>query len=94
MAKGRLLSSSQSKQNGLDLTSPGKRNESGEMKIVKSKMLDSAVSYFMYENALSFHVADLQSMLRPLTCTQQLEGGAARATAHFSGRMHTLPHSR
>ncbi len=34
---------------------------SGEMKIVKSQMLDSAVSNFMYENVLSFHVADMQS---------------------------------
>jgi hypothetical protein len=36
----------------------------GEMKIVKSKMLDSAVSNFMSENALSFHVADMQSLAR------------------------------
>ncbi len=35
---------------------------SGEMKIVKSKMLGSAVSNFMNENALSFHVADMQSL--------------------------------
>ena len=63
------------------------------MKIVKSKMIDSAVSYFIYDNALSFHVADMKSMLRPLTSTQQLEGGAARATlatAHFSSRVHIV----
>jgi hypothetical protein len=56
------------------------------MKIVKSKMLDSAVPNFMYENALSFHVADMQS----LACTQQLDGGSARATAHASYRVHTV----
>ncbi len=68
IAKGQLLSSPQSKRYILNmtlltsLTSPGNRTVSGEMNIVKSKRLDSAVSNFMYENALSFHVADMQNL--------------------------------
>ena len=61
MAKERQLSSSQAKQTGLDLTSPGKRTVTGEMKIVESKMLDTTIANFFYENALSFNVADSQS---------------------------------
>jgi hypothetical protein len=30
------------------------------MKIVESKTLDSTIANFIYENALSFHVADTQ----------------------------------
>ena len=61
MAKERQLSFSQAKQTVLDLTSPGKRTVTGEMKIVESKMLDSSIANFFYENALSFNVADSQS---------------------------------
>jgi hypothetical protein len=61
MTKERQLSSSQAKQSVLDLTSPGKRTVTGEMKIVESKTLDSTIANFIYENALSFHVADTQS---------------------------------
>jgi len=61
MAKERLHSSSKAKQSVLELTSPAKRTVSGEMKIVESKTLDSTIANFIYENALSFHVADTQS---------------------------------
>ncbi len=51
MAKERQLSSSQAKQTFLDsLTSSGKRTVTGEMKIVESKMLDSSIANFFYEN--------------------------------------------
>ena len=90
MAKERMLSSSQAKQSVLDLTSPEKRTVTGQMKIVESKMLDSIIANFIYENTLSFHVADTQSFpycryaarrrrraaaALPLTCTRR--GGAA-----------------
>jgi hypothetical protein len=42
--------SSQAKQTFLDLTSPGKRTVTGEMKIVESEMLDSSIANFFYEN--------------------------------------------
>ena len=50
MAKERQLSSSQAKQTFLDLTSPGKRTVTDEMKIVESEMLDSSIANFFYEN--------------------------------------------
>ena len=97
MAKERMLSSSQAKQSVLDLTSQGKRTVTGvtgQMKIVESKMLDSFIPNFIYENTLSFHVADTQSFpycryaarrrrrataALPLTCTRR--GGAAQHMA-------------
>jgi hypothetical protein len=50
MAKERQLSSSQAKQTFLDLSSPGKRTVTGEMKIVELKMLDSSIPNFYSEN--------------------------------------------
>ena len=64
MSKEAQLSSSKAKQSVLDLSSPGKRTVTGEMKIVgskNSKTLDSTIANFIYENALSIHVADTQS---------------------------------
>ena len=76
MAKERLHSSSQAKQFVLELTSPAKRTVSGEMKIVESKTLDSTIANFIYENALSFHMADTQSF------AAVVDQGAARNSAH------------
>ncbi len=58
MAKEQLLTSSQTKQSVSDLTFPGKRNVTGEMKIIESKILDSTIANFMNENALQFNVAE------------------------------------
>ena len=62
MVKESLHSFSQAKQSVLNLTSPGKRTLSGEMKIVESKTLDSTIANFIYENVLSFNLADTQSL--------------------------------
>jgi hypothetical protein len=51
MAKERQLSSSQAKRTVLDLAFPGKRTVTGEKKIIESKMLDSSMAKFFYENA-------------------------------------------
>jgi hypothetical protein len=56
MAKERQLSSSQAKQTFLDLTSPGKRTVTGEMKIVESKMLDSTSSTKMRKRLLTAYL--------------------------------------
>jgi hypothetical protein len=61
MSKEAQLSSSKAKQSVLNLTSLGKRTVTGEMKIVESKTLDSTIASFIYENALSFNVADSPS---------------------------------
>ena len=52
MSKEAQLSSSKAKQSVLDLSSPGKRTVTGEMKIVESKTLDSTIASFIYENAV------------------------------------------
>ena len=62
MSKEAQLSSSKAKQSVLNLTSLGKRTATGEMKIVESKTLDSTIASFIYENALSFNVADSPSL--------------------------------
>ena len=61
MAKEAKLSTSKTKQSVLDLTTPGKRSATGELKILESKILDSNIANFFYENALSFNVADSKS---------------------------------
>ena len=62
MSKERLLSTSQKKQIVLDLTSPAKRLAAGEIKVVKSKMLDATIASCFYENALSFNIVDSPSL--------------------------------
>ena len=62
MAKEQQLSTSQRKQTVLDLTSPAKRLLTGEIKNVESKMLDTTIANFFYENALPFNIADSPSL--------------------------------
>ena len=64
LAKEKLLSSSKAKQTILDLTSPAKRTSTGELKVIESKTLDSAIANVFYENALPFTVADSPSLAR------------------------------
>ena len=45
----------------MDLTSPGKRTLTGDIKIVESKTLDTVIANVFYENALPFNVADSSS---------------------------------
>ena len=60
-SKESKLSSSKAKQTVLDLTCPAKRTVTGEPKIVESKMLDTTIASFLYENALWFNVVDSES---------------------------------
>ena len=46
----------------MDLSSPVKTTATEDIKIVDSKQLDSTIANFFYENALSFNVADTQSL--------------------------------
>ncbi len=87
LVKEHQLSSSQAKQSVLDLTSPGKRSVTGEMKIVESKMLDSTIANFIYENDLSFNVADTQSFAAVLV--QCIEFGQ-----QHPGRKYKAPNRR
>ena len=57
----RVEGSSKTKQSVLDLTSPGKRALTRDIKIVESKTLDTVIANVFYENALPFNVADSSS---------------------------------
>ena len=74
LAKEKSLSSSKAKQTILDLTSPAKRTSTGELKVIESKTLDSAIANVFYENTLPFTVADSPSLAQTLLRWVQRNG--------------------
>jgi len=86
------LSSSKSRQTVLDLTSPGQRTVTGEVKIVESKTLDSVIADVFYENALPFNVADLPSLARMVE--KCIEFGQQHPGRSRAGRRVQSPQSR